>query len=114
MSENKFVTDKVKALGSDITDTVNDLMREAKPLLNHASNRITDHVSDLTHQGLDAANKGKHAIEKKSHDLMDQASHMIRNEPSKAVLIAASIGAAVVFVVGMMSRNDSGNNTKSH
>ena len=114
MSESKFVGDKVKALGSDITDTVNDLIREAKPLLNHASNRITDHVSDLTHQGLDTAAKGKHALEKKSHDLMDHASHMIRNEPFKAVLIAASIGAAVVAVVGMMSRSDSGHQTKSH
>ena len=74
MNENKFVSDKVKALGADITDTVNDLVREAKPLLNHASNRITDHVSNLTHQGLDAANKGKHAIEKRSHDLMDHGA----------------------------------------
>lgn len=114
MNDNKFVTDKVKALGSDISETVNDLIREAKPLLNHASNRITDHVSDLTHQGLEAATKGKHAIEKRSHDLMDHASHMIRNEPFKAVLIAASIGAAVVAVVGMMSRTDAGHHTKSN
>lgn len=114
MNDNKFVSDKVKALGADISDTVNDLVREAKPLLNHASNRITDHVSNLTHQGLDAANKGKHAIEKRSHDLMDHASHMIRNEPFKAVLIAASIGAAVVAVVGMMSRSESGHHNKSN
>ncbi len=114
MSETKFVTDKVKALGSDISDTVNDFVREAKPLLNHASNHISDHVNDLTHQGIDAANKGKHMLEKKSHDLMDHASHMIRNEPFKAVLIAASIGAAVVAIVGMMSRSDSSHHTKSH
>ena len=114
MNENKFVSDKVKALGADISDTVNDLMREAKPLLNHASSRISDHVNDLTHQSLDAANKGKQLIEKKSHDLMDHASHMIRNEPFKAVLIAASIGAAVVAVVGMMSRSESGHHNKSN
>ncbi|MFM2008573.1 MAG: hypothetical protein RIR02_523 [Pseudomonadota bacterium] len=114
MSDNKHMSDKVKALGSDISDTVSDLMREAKPLLNHASSRLSDHVNDLAHQGLDAANKGKHMVEKKSHDLMDHASHMIRNEPFKAVLIAASIGAAVVAVVGMISRSDSSHHTKSN
>lgn len=114
MNENNFVTDKVKAIGSDIKDTVNDLMRDAKPIINHATNRISDRVSDLTHQGLEAAAKGKHVIEKRSHDLMDHASHMIRNEPFKAVLIAAGIGAAVVAVVGMMSSSDSGQHDKSH
>ncbi len=114
MSENKFASDKVKALGADISDTVNDLIREAKPHINHASSRISDHVSDLTHQSLDAAAHGKHVIEKKSHDLMDHASHMIRNEPFKAVLIAASIGAALVAVISMVSRSDSNHHTKSH
>lgn len=104
MSGMKFVNEKVKSLSADIANTVGDLVRDAKPLLNDASHRLSHQVSDLTQETIDVANKGKEAIEKKGHDLIDHAAVMIRNEPFKAVLIAASIGAATVALVGMMSR----------
>jgi ElaB/YqjD/DUF883 family membrane-anchored ribosome-binding protein len=99
------VNDKVEALGSGIAETVNDLMREAKPLLHHAADCVSDRMSELTQKGLDAAARGQHQLEHAGHDMSDHAAHMIRNEPFKAMLIAAGVGAAAVAVYGLMSRS---------
>lgn len=99
------VNDKVEALGSGIAETVNDLMREAKPLLHHAADCVSDRMSELTQKGLNAAARGQHQLEHAGHDMSDHAAHMIRNEPFKAMLIAAGVGAAAVAVYGLMSRS---------
>lgn len=104
MTERKSVNDKVEALSAGITDTVHDLMREAKPLLHHATDRMTDRVSELAQQGLDSACKGKREIEDMGHNLTDHAARMIRHEPFKAMLIAAGVGAAAVALIGLLSR----------
>ena len=105
MTDRKSVNDKVEALGSDIAGTVQDLMREAKPLLHHAADCVSDRVSELTQKGMDAAARGQHQMAHAGHDMSDHAAHMIRNEPFKAMLIAAGVGAAAVAVYGLMSRS---------
>ena len=96
MTERKSVNDKVEALGSDIADTVHDLMREAKPLLHHAADCVGDRVNELTQKGIDVASRSKHQLEHAGHDV---------SEPFKAMLIAAGVGAAAVAVIGLMSRS---------
>lgn len=105
MTDLKSVNDKVDALGSDIAGTVQDLIREAKPLLHHAADCVSDRVSELTQKGMDAAARGQHQLEHAGHDMSDHTAHMIRNEPFKAMLIAAGVGAAAVAVYGLMSRS---------
>lgn len=104
MTERKSINDKVEALGADMSDTVHDLLREAKPLLHHATDRMTDRVHELAQQGVDAACRGKHGLEESGQDLMDHASHMIRHEPFKAMLVAAGVGAVAALLVGLMTR----------
>lgn len=105
MTDHKSVNDKVEALGTDIAGTVQDLMREAKPLLHHAADCVSDHVSELTQKGMDAAARGQHQLAHAGRDMSDHAARMIRNEPFKAMLIAAGVGAAAVALYGLMSRS---------
>jgi len=100
MNEQKFTSEKIEAIGAGITDTVNELIKEAKPLIHEATERITE----LTKESLVAANKGKLSIEIKGHDLVDQAVHTIRQEPFKAMFIAAGIGAATVALISLLTR----------
>lgn len=104
MTERKSVTDKVESLGGDISDTVQDLIREAKPLLHQATEHMADRVSELTKQCGQASCKAVHKMEDAGHDLSDHAAHLIRHEPFKAMLIAAGIGAAMTAVIGLMAR----------
>ncbi len=114
MTDRKSVHDKVETLSADIAETVQDLMHEAKPMLHRVTDRMTDRVSELAHQGMNAACEGEHRMESKAHDLTDHAAHMIRHEPFKAMLIAAGIGAAAVALVGLMSRPHPHSRVHSH
>jgi ElaB/YqjD/DUF883 family membrane-anchored ribosome-binding protein len=105
MTDHKTVNQKVDALSSGISDTVQDLLREAKPMIHSATDRMSDRVGEMTHKGMEAMRRGQHEMEHMGHDISDRASHMIRNEPFKAMLIAAGIGAATVALIGLMSRS---------
>ena len=107
MTDRKSVNDKVEALSAGLVDTVQDLIREAKPLLHQATDRMTDQVGELTQQGREAVCRGKRELESKGHDLMDHASHTIRQEPFKAMLVAAGIGAAAVALISIVSHRHS-------
>lgn len=107
MTNHKSVSDKVEDLGADINDKVQGLIRDAKPLLHHATDQMSDQVSELAHKGLGAACQGKRDMERAGHNLTGHAASMIRDEPFKAMLIAAGVGAAVVALVGMVSHRPS-------
>jgi ElaB/YqjD/DUF883 family membrane-anchored ribosome-binding protein len=104
MNDKKSVSDKVEALSSGLSDTVHDLMREAKPALHRAADRMTDRVNELAQQGVHVACQGQRELEDAGHDLASHAEHMIRHEPFKAMLVAAGVGAAVVAVIGLLAR----------
>jgi ElaB/YqjD/DUF883 family membrane-anchored ribosome-binding protein len=110
MSEHKSVASQAEGMGADIHHTVQGLMRDAKPLLQHAKDQVSDQVSELAQKGLDAACNSKHDIEKSGRHLVGHAASLIRDEPFKAMLIAAGMGAAVVAVLGLMSHRS----THSH
>lgn len=105
MNDRNSVNDKVEALGAGVSETVHDLLQEAKPLLHHAAERVTERVNEVTQKGVDAVCKGKHELEKSGRDMMENASHMIRHEPFKAMLVAAGVGAATILLVGLMTRS---------
>jgi ElaB/YqjD/DUF883 family membrane-anchored ribosome-binding protein len=107
MTDSKYVTKKVDELSSGIADTVQDLLREAKPMIHNATDRVSDRVGDMAHKGMEAIRRGQHEIEHVGNDISDRASHMIRNEPFKAMLIAAGVGAATVALIGLMARSSS-------
>jgi ElaB/YqjD/DUF883 family membrane-anchored ribosome-binding protein len=106
MTDHKMSSlDKVETLRAELSDTVQDLMHEAKPMMDRAAHRATKRVSDLAHEGMEAACHGKHLLEHEARDASEQAMHLIRREPFKAMLIAAGVGAAAVAVVGLMTRS---------
>jgi ElaB/YqjD/DUF883 family membrane-anchored ribosome-binding protein len=107
MTDRQSVNDKVEALSAGLVDTVQDLIREAKPLLHQATDRMSDQVSELTQQSREAVCRGKHVLESRGHDVMDHTSQAIRSEPFKAMLVAAGIGAATVALISILSRRHS-------
>lgn len=107
MTDSKYVAKKVDELSTGIADTVQDLLREAKPMIHNATDRVSDRVGEMAHKGMEAVKRGQHEIEHVGNDISDRATHMIRNEPFKAMLIAAGVGAATVALIGLMARSSS-------
>jgi hypothetical protein len=63
MTDSKYVTKKVDELSAGISDTVQDLLREAKPMIHNATDRVSDRVGELAHKGIEAVRRGQHEIE---------------------------------------------------
>lgn len=81
-------------------DTSNSLIDRAATATDHAAT-----------QAMDAAKRGVAAVRNGSQHMLDQAHHAsdstvsyIRHEPVKSMLIAAATGAALMALVGLMTR----------
>ena len=80
---------------------VKDLQDQAKPLLNRAA----EQASDMAHRSLEAAREGSQRIRDQAQHATDSTLGYIKQEPVKAVLIAAATGAALMALIGLMSRS---------
>jgi len=100
MTNRSNVASAIDSAASGISDSVHDLMREAKPMMSQAADRAQKFVNDSMH----AAGHLRSDLEHSASDLTSHATHMIRNEPFKAMLIAAGVGAAVAALVGLLAR----------
>ena len=81
-----------------------DLRQEAAPVLNRAA----EQASALAHRGLDAIRQGSHRLTEKAQHASDNTVNYIKDEPIKAVLIAAATGAALLAVIWIVSRSRHG------
>ena len=77
----------------------------------HLIDRATTATDHAATQAMDTAKRGVAAVRSGSRQVLDQAHHAsdttvsyIRHEPVKSMLIAAATGAALMALVGLMTR----------
>ena len=87
------------------TDTIATAINEAATQVEPLLDRATEQASAL-------AQRGMHAVQDSASQLREKAAHTgdltvryIRNEPLKAVLIAAATGAVLMGVASLLSRS---------
>jgi ElaB/YqjD/DUF883 family membrane-anchored ribosome-binding protein len=79
---------------------VEHLRDQAAPLLNGAS----DGVKDFAQHGMDKLRADAQYVQNQAVHMRDEASDYIKNDPLKAMLIAAATGAAIMAIYSMFSR----------
>ena len=79
---------------------VKDLRDGVDPVITRASHQ----VSDLAHQGMDALRDGTRHLQDRARRVPGDTVDYIRDEPVKAVLIAAAAGAALAGLLSLMTR----------
>ena len=99
-STKRFGSDAAHAVQSGI-----DSLREAVP---SAISRAATQAEDLTRRGIDRAREATATVREQAHRVSDQTVGYIKDEPMKAVLMAAAAGAVAALVIGWLgrSRND--------
>lgn len=66
--------------------------------------RASQKASDLAHQGMDALRDGTRHVQDRARRLSGDTVGYIRDEPVKAVLIAAAAGAVLAGLLSLMTR----------
>lgn len=84
-----------------LAGSVQDARQEVAPFLHRAS----EQTSALAQRGLDAVRETSQGLRDSAHRATDSTVGYIKDEPLKAMLIAAATGAALMALVGMLSRS---------
>ncbi len=82
-------------------NSLQDLRHQTAPMIDRASER----VSAMAHRGLDSVRETSHQLRLKAEHASDSTVGYIRDEPVKAVLIAAATGAALMALVSLVARS---------
>ena len=82
-----------------LADSVQDLRQQAAPLLN----RGAEQAGALAQRSVDALRDGTQQLRDKALRASDSTVNYVREEPVKAMLIAAATGAALMALVNLMS-----------
>jgi ElaB/YqjD/DUF883 family membrane-anchored ribosome-binding protein len=83
-----------------LADSVQDLRQHAAPLLNQAGDR----AGALAQRGVDAVRGTTQQLRDRALQASDTTVNYIKDEPVKAMLIAAATGAALMALIGLMGR----------
>ena len=120
---NKPLADQANNLAGCAADTANGALRSTQNATNAAFDRVSDKIDNaadqaaplinrISSQASAAANRGLDAVRESSAQLKDKALRAqdqtvgyIKDEPVKAMLIAAATGAALMALIGLMSRS---------
>jgi ElaB/YqjD/DUF883 family membrane-anchored ribosome-binding protein len=78
-----------------LSGAIEDVRREASPALDEAGERL----ASLAEQGAEAIRGTTHAVRERARHASDATLDYIRNEPLKAVLIAAATGAVLMALI---------------
>jgi ElaB/YqjD/DUF883 family membrane-anchored ribosome-binding protein len=100
-----------------LTAAAQDAARQTSRTAQQGMERISDSLSDasaqtgeafrnLAHSTEELAHRGMDVVRDKTMHVRDTTTHYIQDEPVKSMLIAAAVGAALMGLVAMFSRND--------
>lgn len=81
--------------------SLQDLRHRTAPMLERAS----EQVNAMAHRGMDSVRETSHQLRVKAEHASDSTVNYIREEPVKAVLIAAATGAALMALVSLVARS---------
>ena len=96
-STQRFANDTLNSL----SDKVQEVRDQAAPVLN----RVAEKAETLARRGLDAVKDSSQQVREKALRVSDSTVGYIKDEPVKAILIAAATGAALMALISLMTRS---------
>jgi len=96
-STQRYANDALNTL----SDKVQEVRDQAAPVLN----RVAEKAETLARRGIDAVKDSSQQVREKALRVSDSTVGYIKDEPVKAILIAAATGAALMALISLMTRS---------
>jgi ElaB/YqjD/DUF883 family membrane-anchored ribosome-binding protein len=96
-STTRFADDSLETL----SNRVQDARDQAAPVLS----RVAERAEALTRRGVSAVRETSDQVRERALRASDATVGYIKDEPVKSILIAAAAGAALMALVGLISRS---------
>jgi ElaB/YqjD/DUF883 family membrane-anchored ribosome-binding protein len=84
-----------------LSDKVGEVRDQAAPVLN----RVAEKAETLARRGLEAVKDSSQVVRDRALRASDSTVAYIKDEPVKAILIAAATGAALMALISLMTRS---------
>lgn len=81
-------------------------LEHARSETGNALRQLASESDALLHRGLDKVRDASGQLREKSLHAKDSATNYIQHEPMKSVLMAAAVGAGLMALVALFSRNN--------
>ena len=96
-STQRFANEALDSL----SDKVQEVRGQAAPVLN----RVAEKAETLARRGIDAVKDGSQQLRERAQQASDSTVAYIKDEPVKAILIAAATGAALMALISLVTRS---------
>ncbi len=96
-STQRFANDALDSL----SDKVGEVRDQAVPVIN----RVAEKAETLARRGLEAVKDSSQQIRERALRASDSTVAYIKDEPVKAILIAAATGAALMALISLVTRS---------
>ena len=103
-SAARSVQQGIDSAADALSNKADDVRNQAEPLLN----RVSAQAEAAARRGIDAVKDGSQQLREKALRASDSTVAYVKDEPMKAMLIAAATGAVLMGLISLMgrSRND--------
>lgn len=91
-----------RRVANDALDHVESAIHSARANVQPAISRLATQAETLARKGLDAVKDGAYQVRDRATSLSDVTARYVKEEPVKAVLIAAATGAALMALLSLM------------
>jgi ElaB/YqjD/DUF883 family membrane-anchored ribosome-binding protein len=109
---NQSSKNSATALADQAAHSADNAIKSTKRVANDVLDDLADGVQDARDQASALVQRGMDSVRETTQHLQEsaqRASHstvkFIKDEPVKSILIAAATGAALMALIGLMSRN---------
>lgn len=99
LSSTEKAMDSTRSLANNTLDQAEDKVRNLRGSIDPVVDRLATQAQKLARQSLDMASEASERAQRSMHRYADATTRYVANEPVKAVLIAAAVGAAVALLV---------------
>lgn len=107
MNKTATPSEPISALAEQAADVARDGLRDLSETVPSALTRAAAQAEDLARRGIDRARQAGTQVREQYVMATDKTTAYIRDEPLKAVLIAAAAGAATALLASWASRRHS-------
>jgi len=96
-----------RSLANDTLDKAESKVRQLRGSIDPIVDKLATQAQKLARQSMDLAAEASDRAQRSMHRYADATTRYVANEPVKAVLIAAAVGAAVALLVASTRNRDS-------
>jgi len=103
----EHAADVGRTLANDTLDRAENTVRQLRGSIDPMVDKLATQAQKLARQSLDMAAQASERAQRSMHRYADVTTRYVANEPVKAVLIAAAVGAAVALLVASARNRNS-------